>query len=137
MGVATQCILPIGSVRARRDVGRGHYVGHSLVQDVASSWWCALEPDHEIWIDGRYALLGTGMEDYYSAGFYFMNGPVQWLLAGATAWEREDTEAASTHVYRHHLVDTIPFTSELRFELESYVDDTVFTGCAFFYVAPE
>lgn len=138
------CGTTDASLRAPNNVvaswsgGRGHYVGHSLVQDVASDWWCALEPDHEIWIDGRYALLGTGMEDYYSAGFYFMNGPVQWLLAGATAWDRdEETGAGSTHVYRHHLVDTIPFESELRFELESYVDETTFTGCAFFYVAPD
>jgi hypothetical protein len=138
------CGTTDGSLRAPNNVvaswsgGRGHYVGHSLVQDVASDWWCALEPDHEIWIDGRYAILGTGMEDYYSAGFYFMNGPVQWLLAGATAWDRdEETGAGSTHVYRHHLVDTIPFESELRFELESYVDDTTFTGCAFFYVEPD
>ena len=117
---------------------RGHYVGHSLVQRVASSWWCALEPDHEVWIDGAYALLGTGMEDYYSAGFYFMNGPISWSLAGASGWTRSDVDAsAATHVYRHHLVDTIPFEDELRFELESYVDDTVFEGCAYFYTAPE
>lgn len=117
---------------------RGHYVGHSLVQRVASSWWCALEPDHEVWIDGRYALLGTGMEDYYSAGFYFMNGPISWALAGASGWTRSDVDAsAATHVYRHHLVDTIPFEDELRFEFESYVDETIFEGCAFFYTAPE
>ncbi len=116
---------------------RGHYVGHSLVQTVPSSWWCALEPDHEIWIDGAYAILGTGMEDYYSAGFYFMNGPIAWALAGATGWTRSDVDASgATHVYRHHLVDTIPFEDELRFEFESYVDDTIFTGCAYFYVAP-
>lgn len=117
---------------------RGHYVGHSLVQRVSSSWWCALEPDHEVWIDGSYALLGTGMEDYYSAGFYFMNGPVAWLLAGATGWTRSALDgSAATHVYRHHLVDTIPFENEFRFEFESYVEETTFTGCSFFYVAPE
>ncbi|MBX7196279.1 MAG: DUF2961 domain-containing protein [Sandaracinaceae bacterium] len=117
---------------------RGHYAGHSLVQRVSSSWWCALEPDHEVWIDGTYALLGTGTEDYYSAGFYFHEGPIAWTLAGASGWTRSDVDAsAATHLYRHHLVDTIPFESELRFEFESYVDDTTFTGCAFFYIAPE
>ncbi len=116
---------------------RGHYVGHSMIQRAASAWWCALEPDHEIFIDGAYALLGTGMEDYYSAGFYFMNGPVSWALAGASGWTRSTVDGSgATHVFRHHLVDTIPFSNELRFEYESYVEDTTFTGCSFFYVEP-
>lgn len=117
---------------------RGHYVGHSLVQRVPSDWWCALETDHEVFLDGAYELLGTGLEDYYSAGFYWMNGPIAWTLAGATGWTRSTEDGSgATHVYRHHLVDTIPFQDELRFEYESYVDGTTFTGCAFFYVAPE
>jgi hypothetical protein len=113
--------------------GRGHYAGHSLVQSTTGAWWCALEVDHEVYIDGVYPVLGTGMEDYYSAGFYFMTGPIAWSLAGAPAWERTSGTSA-IHVYRNHLVDTIPFESELRFEYESYVSNTTFTGCSFFYL---
>lgn len=120
-------------VVARMSGGRGHYAGHSLVQTTTGAWWCALEVDHEINIDGAYTVLGTGMEDYYSAGFYFMNGPIAWTLAGAPGWDRTAGTSA-THVYRNHLVDTIPFESELRFEYESYVSGTTFTGCSFFYL---
>lgn len=83
-----------------------------------------------MWIDGDYALLGTGTEDYYGAGFYFIEGPIAWTLAGASGWTRSTFDGSgATHLYRHHLVDTIPF------EVESYVDGTTFTGCSFFYVA--
>jgi hypothetical protein len=117
---------------------RGHYVGHSLVQRVPSDWWCALETDHEVFLDGAYTLLGTGLEDYYSAGFYWMFGPISWTLAGASGWTRSTVDGSgATHLFRHHLVDTIPFQDELRFEYESYVNGTTFTGCAYFYVAPE
>lgn len=121
-------------VIARMSGGRGHYAGHSLVQTTTGAWWCALEVDHEVFIDGAYPILGTGMEDYYSAGFYFMNGTIAWPLAGATGWDR-DTGVNAVHVYRNHIVDTIPFESELRFEYESYVSNTTFTGCSFFYLA--
>jgi len=119
---------------ARMSGGRGHYAGHSIVQTTTGAWWCALEVDHEVFIDGAYPILGTGMEDYYSAGFYFMNGEVAWTLAGAPSWERS-AGTSSIHVYRNHLVDTIPFENELRFEYESYVSNTTFTGCSFFYLA--
>ena len=59
------------------------------------------------------------------------------LWRGASDWSRTSDEAGATHVYRHHLVDTIPFEAELRFEFESYVDGTTFEGCSYFYTAPE
>ena len=133
-GTANTELRTPNQVIARMSGGRGHYAGHSLVQTTTGAWWCALEVDHEVSIDGAYPILGTGMEDYYSAGFYFMNGTVAWPLAGATGWDRS-AGTSSTHVYRNHIVDTIPFESELRFEYESYVSNTSFAGCSFFYLA--
>jgi hypothetical protein len=137
-GTADPAARAPNHVIARVTGAPGHYVGHSILQRVPDNWWCALETDHEVFIDGAYALLGTGLEDYYSAGFYWMFGPISWSLAGATGWTRSTEDASGvTHLYRHHLVDTIPFEDELRFEFESYVDGTTFTGCSFFYLAPE
>ena len=132
-GTSNASLRTPNQVVARMSGGRGHYAGHSLIHTTAGAWWCALEVDHEVYVDGAYPVLGTGMEDYYSAGFYFMTGPIAWTLAGAPGWERT-SGVSSTHVYRNHLVDTIPFESELRFEYESYVSNTTFTGCSFFYL---
>ena len=133
-GTSNASLRTPNDVIARMSGGRGHYAGHALVQTTTGAWWCALEVDHEVYIDGAYPILGTGMEDYYSAGFYFMNGPVAWTLAGAPSWDRT-AGTSSTLVYRNHVIDTIPFESELRFEYESYVSNTTFTGCSFFYLA--
>lgn len=114
--------------------GKGQYAGHTLFQHAPVCWWFALEPDHEIAIDGSYEILGTGTEDYYAGAFYFMNGPYASVMAGATGWERRADGSADTHLYRHHIFDTIPFQEEFRFEFESYVDGTRFEGCMFAYV---
>jgi len=112
--------------------GPAQYVGQSYYVDTPGSWWWMLESDHEVYVDGEYAMLGTGTEDYFGGAFYFSNGPFASPLVGAPGWVRED-RAMTIHMFRHHLVDTIPFEEELRFEYESYIDQTVWSGCAFAY----
>lgn len=121
--------------------GPGQFAGITVFQTAPNPWWWALEPDHEVAIDGRYDLLGTGTEDYFGGGFYFHEGPYASVTSGASGWDRPDGTVtpipdAHTHLYRHHLVDTWPFDSELRFEMESYVDGTRFDGCIFTYLFP-
>ncbi len=119
--------------------GPGQFAGITMFQTAPNPWWWALEPDHEVAIDGSYDILGTGTEDYFGGGFYFMNGPYASVTSGASGFMRPDGTVmpipdAHTHLYRHHLVDTWPFDHELRFEMESYVDGTRFDGCMFVYL---
>ena len=125
-------------VLARTTRGPGQFAGISTFQTAPNPWWWALEPDHEVAIDGSYDILGTGTEDYFGGGFYFANGPYTSVTSGASGWDRPTGATmpipdAHTHLYRHHLVDTWPFDHELRFEFESYVDGTRFDGCIFVY----
>jgi hypothetical protein len=117
----------------------GQFVGITTFQTAPDPWGWSLEADHEIAVDGFYDLEGTGTEDYFGGGFYFENGPYASVLSGASGIDRPDPTVmpppdAHTHLYRHHLIDAIPFQDELRFELESYVNGTRYDGCAFFYV---
>jgi hypothetical protein len=113
--------------------GPGQYAGLTTFQTAPGAWWFALEPDHEVAIDGAYDILGTGTEDYFAGAFYFMNGPYTSVTSGASGWDRS-TDPARTHLYRHHLVDTWPFEHDLRFELESYMPGTRFDSCIFTYL---
>ncbi len=114
--------------------GPGQYAGLTTFQTAPQvRWWFALEPDHEVAIDGAYDILGTGTEDYFAGAFYFMNGQYASVTSGASGWDR-DVDPTATHLYRHHLVDTWPFEHDLRFELESYIDGTRFDTCMFTYL---
>jgi hypothetical protein len=113
--------------------GPGQFAGITTFQTAPDPWWWALENDHEIVVDGSYDLLGTGTEDYFGGGFYFMNGPYASVLSGASGFTRMP-EPAHTHLYRHHVVDTIPFDHDFRFEMETYVTGTRFDGCVFVYL---
>lgn len=113
--------------------GRGQYAGQTFRSDVPPKWWWMLEADHEVFVDGEYAMLGTGTEDYFGGAFYFINGPYSSPLSGAPGYVRPGDDSMSIQLFRHHLVDTIPFEEEFRFEYESYVDQTRWRGCAFGY----
>lgn len=113
--------------------GRGQYAGQSFRVDVPPKWWWMLEADHEIAVDGEYAMLGTGTEDYFGGAFYFINGPYSSPLSGAPGYVRPGDDSMRIQLFRHHLVDTVPFERELRFEYESYVDQTRWRGCIFGY----
>jgi hypothetical protein len=119
-------------------VGPGWYSGQSFYLHAPLSWGWALEPDHEIFVDGEYPILGTGSEDYFGGAYYFMHGPFVSLLSGATGWLRgdRDDQPSDTHLYRHHMVGGIPFEREFRFEYESYVNDARYDGCLFWYATP-
>lgn len=121
--------------------GPGQLAGITTFQTSPDPWWIALEPDHEVAIDGQYDMLGTGTEDYFGGAFYFQNGPYASMLSGASGFTRPTgTETpipdAHTHLYRYHLVDGMPFEQDLRFELESYVDGVGYQSCLLVYTFP-
>jgi len=111
--------------------GRGHYVGTVLsVIQVAPGWFG--EGDDLFYVDGKRKpdIEGTGSEDYFNDAWSLRvaEGP----YAGVPIADGTDTGARMT-AYRWHLVDPIPFTTRLRFDIEHFgwtynADGTVRSG---------
>jgi len=98
--------------------GRGHYVGTLLnVENPPGvSWWG--EGDEKIYVDGEAfpSLFGTGTEDYFG---YAWSTPERFEHA-----YHAQTAAAGMgfsglwSMNRFHILDPIPFSRALRFDLE-------------------
>lgn len=118
---------------------RGHYAGQFLIVESSvegfwSGFW-VLEGDHEIRADEEW-LLGTGLEDYFGGAFYYLRGPFVLPLTGASYLSELDGPGVPVvSQYRHHLLDTVPFDRSLRFDYESFVADSRFEYCVFWYQA--
>jgi hypothetical protein len=95
--------------------GRGHYVGTVMSVVQAEAGWFG-EGDDYFWVDGqRPSIEGTGSEDYFNDawGLHVNDGPHY----GVTVAEGTGLGSRMT-AYRWHLVDPIPFTKSLKFEIE-------------------
>ncbi|WP_372845795.1 glycoside hydrolase family 172 protein [Pontiella sp.] len=111
--------------------GRGVYVGDTLtLMNPTDKWWG--EGDEKIWVDGEDfpSLFGTGTEDYYgyswgarSTDFYqhpFHAQPRAYKynkLNRKTA-EREDNNLGFSVETRSRSLDTMPFGSSLKLDME-------------------
>jgi hypothetical protein len=98
--------------------GAGHLVGvlESLAGPASRAY---LEGDERIYVDGRGtpAFQGTGREDFYQGGWYFLLGPFSRATHGHPAHViAGDTDA--TVAYRLFLADAIPFRTHLRVGVE-------------------
>ena len=111
--------------------GSGRYVGCILTMydyqrgDFDPNWNLPfLESDVNIWVDGRYALPGTGIEGDFDAGYYYIYTEApnrQWIFAltgnsWKRMWTRDGEDAASQ--YRFYLTNSIEFRDSLRVEVE-------------------
>lgn len=98
--------------------GAGHLVG---VTHTMESWTGPgyMEGDERIHTDGSGspAIYGTGTEDFYSGGWYFLFGPFARPLHGATTYISEPGYDLSC-CYRFLLGDIIPFADGLHFGIE-------------------
>jgi len=111
--------------------GRGHLVAVTMTAGCAGEGLCEfvglngshLEADEHIYIDGsRYPQIhGTGLEDFFSGGFYWIGGAFTLPTHG------NPTQAASSprrpgvflrSAYRTLIGDTIPFHSSIRVSIE-------------------
>lgn len=114
--------------------GTGHVVGVVLTAGCAEEGHCQLaqlpgldgahlEGDERIAIDGsRYPQIhGTGLEDFFNGGFYFLFGPRVLPTHGNPAQpatsERRPGLTLRT-AYRLFLGDAIPFSSRIRLAIE-------------------
>jgi hypothetical protein len=99
-----------------RTRGRGHYVGTVLSVVQNQPGWFG-EGDDFFFVDGkrRANLEGTGAEDYFNDAWSLRIGDGPHY--GVTVADGTDLGSRMT-AYRWHVGDPIPFTRELRFDIE-------------------
>ena len=106
------------------DTGRGQMVGCVLSMRCTETNPVIdmryLEGDERIYIDDSAtpALVGTGTEDYFNAGWYFNKGPFSLASHGAPYLYQEHPGSNATLAYRFNLSDVIPFHTHIRFGME-------------------
>lgn len=126
--------------------GHGKFVG--VVQDVHGNNGSArnyLEGDERVYTDNALSpqLQGTGTEDFYDGGWYFLNGQVfSDPLNGQPAHESSgqgDCTTDCTTMYRLMLGEAVNYDTALRFGIEhSEFDQTLpnESSTAFLYAQP-
>lgn len=100
--------------------GRGKLVGvtHSMRGPASRRY---LEGDERVYVDGRLTMHGTGTEDFYEGGWYFIRGTFTRPLNGNPSHVIGGPlcpGADCTGTYRLLLADSIAFGSSLRFGFE-------------------
>ncbi len=96
--------------------GEGHFVGlHFNGQSYNRSLFY-LEGDEMIYVDDEEvpSIQGTGLEDYFTSGWYFKDGPFDADYHGLVLMDSLGRVTA----YRHHILDPIPFKKNLKVTLE-------------------
>jgi hypothetical protein len=136
--------LDKGSTRPMRDMnfmdvkGEGYWVGSNLhVANPTPAWWG--EGDEKVYVDNEPfpSTFGTGTEDYYG---YAWCSP-QLFARPYHSQPRCDGPGNFGHsnVNRWHVLDPIPFTRAMRFDMEIWHWQEVqasFAHTAFWYAPP-
>ena len=104
-------------------IGAGHYVGCNLsIHSLAEGWWC--EGSDMIFVDGESyppAINGIGIEDFAGHGWGISK---QANAYGGCSVFDDAFDPSSGHwlskwtVYRHHILDPIPFEKSIRVTVE-------------------
>jgi hypothetical protein len=117
--------------------GRGHYVGTLLsMQPKQGSQLGYLEGDEMIYVDGeeKPGIIGTGTEDYFSSGWYYITGEYSAPYHGISI---KDTKKGRVNTYRWHIEDPIPFGESFTFEIEhggtNNAPGVVYSSVAYWY----
>jgi len=118
--------------------GQGVYVGDSLaVMNPVAAWWG--EGDEKIYVDGEVfpSHFGTGTEDYY--GYAWCSNQV--FTSPFHAQPRCDGPGnfGQTTVSRVRMLDGIPFTRSLRFDMEVWhwaEVDVAYAATTYWYGRP-
>jgi hypothetical protein len=98
--------------------GRGHFAGLSAAMACGSAQDVHfLEGDEYIWVDGESqpSSTGTGTEDYFNCGWYFIDGPVTLAPAGAMEVNHPLHRVSA---YRLQVPDWVPFDRSFKFAME-------------------
>jgi D-arabinan exo alpha-(1,3)/(1,5)-arabinofuranosidase (non-reducing end) len=97
--------------------GRGRFVGCMLhIKNPVPDWWG--EGDEKIYVDGEAfpSTFGTGSEDYFGYAW----GSPEYFTHAYHNQPRCDGPGTYGHdcVNRFHIIDDIPFTQSLQFDME-------------------
>jgi hypothetical protein len=98
--------------RVLETAGRGHFAGCYLTSQGMDGSWNNLEGDDVFIVDGKTMLHGTGLEDYFNGGWYYM-GLFERPLHGLV-----EKAAMLTSQYRFHLTTPVPFEESLDLTFE-------------------
>ena len=118
--------------------GAGRYVGNALyVANPHKGWWG--EGDEKIYVDGETfpSHFGTGSEDYY--GYAWCNPAIFQHAYHNQPRCDGPGNYGHTAVNRWHVLDSIPFTSAFRFDMEvwHHAETTVsYEAVSFYYGWP-
>jgi len=115
--------------------GRGQFVGLNFNGQPYSGSLFYLEGDEMIYVDGELvpSTHGTGMEDYFTSGWYFKNGEFNADFHGLIF---KDDATGRVAAYRHHIPDAIPFKKSIKVTFEhGHANEQVadFATTAFWY----
>jgi hypothetical protein len=96
--------------------GRGHYVGVNLNMQGHRGLWF-LEGDEKIYVDGETfpSIYGTGLEDYFTSGWYFDRGTFWLPYHGCVVKDDQNSRIAA---YRYQISDCVPFQKNIRVDIE-------------------
>ncbi len=113
--------------------GTGKYVGlilsawdlnrQALNMNLPQTWrFPYLESNMDVWIDGRLALPGTGIEDDFNASYYYvftgyLGYNSRYCLSGVTLLDYS-THLEPSSQYRFYLNDAPEFRDRLRVEVQ-------------------
>ncbi|HEY2733402.1 MAG TPA: glycoside hydrolase family 172 protein [Polyangiales bacterium] len=110
--------------------GSGHYVGVTMT---LPSEQTTLEGNERAYIDGARSpvIAGTGTEDFFNGGWYFLFGSFQTPTHGARVGGDDPVTA-----YRFNLTDPIPFRSAIRLTIQHGANDDntlPYSSVAYYY----
>lgn len=96
--------------------GEGQFVGLNYSGQSYNKSLFYLEGDEMIYVDGEEfpSTYGTGLEDYFTSGWYFKNGEFDAPYHGLVHLDSLGRVTA----YRHHILDAIPFKEGIDVTLE-------------------
>lgn len=108
----------LGTIFSAWDLDRG-----ALNGPLDPNWrFPYLESNMDVWVDGKLALAGTGIEDDFNAGYYYVFAGYEgynakYCLAGVTLLDYSTRKEPSSQ-YRFYLNDAPEFREHLRVEAE-------------------
>lgn len=115
--------------------GSGHFVGMNMSMQSYEKGMQYLEGDEKVFVDGEKfpSLYGTGTEDYFNSGWYFNRGEFAAPYHGLIL---KDDSLSRIAAYRFHILDAIPFTKSIRFDIEygtENVERADYSSTAYWY----
>ncbi|WP_435861030.1 DUF2961 domain-containing protein [Streptomyces spiralis] len=130
---ATSHAVSADDQKAGQDYRILHAAGHGKFAGVAlgmtgPSNRAYLEGNEHVYVDGSATPdpNGTGTEDYFNSGWYFINGPYTLPLTGNPSHQAAGygcpANTDCTSAYRLTIQDAVPFTSSITYDLEHGFD---------------